>query len=105
MDDYLEDNDFVSAIVENYAIVLKTLDFQTRALEELERMDKSHPFFNNHSIKDLYLLQEKTKQESADFDKDLASRKNNPIPTTNVQENGNSGDGGKIEEERESVYI
>jgi len=101
MDNYLEDTDFVSAIVEDYVIILKTLDFQIRALEELEKMDKYHPFLKNHNVKDLYELEGKIKQESNEFDIELENRK--PKPTETVYQYLNK-DGEKVEE-KDSVYI
>ena len=103
MDNYLNDPDFVEAIVDDYALILKTLDFQIRALEELERIDKSHPFLKTNNVKDLYEMDNKYKLESEEFNKEIKSKQKQT--GTTVQESTSSNTDNRVVEEKDSVYI
>jgi len=110
MDNYQEDQDFMLAIKEDYEILLRVLDFEVRALQELERLDRYSPYLKQHTVKSIQNKIAQYTQESMEFEDEYNAiyAKNNPAPVIPTQDE-------KIEvtppthdekdEDKNSVYI
>jgi len=110
MDNYQEDRDFMLAIKEDYEILLRVLEFEVRALQELERLDRYSPYLKQHTVKGIQDKIAQYTQESLDFDDEFnaINAKNNPVPVIPTQEEKievNPPSLDEKDEDKNSVYI
>ena len=89
MENYQEDPDFVLAIKEDYEVLLRVLDFEVRALEELERLDRYNPLLKKHSVQSIKEKITQYTQESFNFEDELKAieAKKNPVVEEKIVEN------------------
>ena len=100
----------MSAIIEDYGVLLKSLDFQAQVLEELERLDKYNPFLKKNSVEDIKKDIIKYTQESEQFSLDLKeagkeTESNNVNNQDQTAKNTESNNEIKKMEDKDSVFI
>ena len=101
MDNYKDDSDFMLAIKEDYDVVLKTLEYEIKLLEELEKLDCYNPLLKKHTVEGVRELINKYTQEKDEFKTEIeASKENNQAVGNNPNEQKPD-----VTDDKNSVFI
>lgn len=73
------------AIKEDYDVILKTLEYEVKLLEELEKLDCYNPLLKKHSVEGVQELIRQYTLEQNDFRNEMEAGKENNKIVGNVQ--------------------